>query len=119
MAGLVGSLEQSRFGSDGGNHPCKVALLLSILWEHIPSGPASAILISSVVACAASIAGDPCRDLRRHVLGATPVKLLMQIVGVLAASLVMGPVLNLLNVAYGFAEDGIPSAIACSAPQAA
>src|SRR5690606_35913393 len=72
-------------------------------------GPAAAILVGSVVCCAAAIGGDNVQDLKAgHLLGATPYKQqIMQVLGVLAAAMAMAPVLTLLLEAYGI---GVPTA---------
>ncbi len=120
MAGLVGSSNNPVSGVTVATILVSALLLSIFMGAHSAIGPASAILIGSVVACAASIAGDTMQDLKAgHVLGATPVKQqVMQIVGVLAASLVMGPVLNLLNVAYGFGPKTVSHPQSLAAPQA-
>jgi putative OPT family oligopeptide transporter len=83
-------------------------------------GPAAAILIGATVACAAAIAGDNMQDLKAgRLVGATPYKQqIMQLVGVIAAAMVIAPVLTLLLKAYGI---GIPTAAhpdPLAAPQA-
>ena len=74
------------------------------------AGAAAAVLVGSVVACAAAIAGDNLQDLKAgHLVGATPERQqMMQILGVVAAALVIGPTLNLLFYAYGLG-DRVPS----------
>ncbi len=79
-------------------------------------GPAAAIIIGSVVCCAAAIAGDNMQDLKAgHIVGATPWKQqVMQMVGTGAAAVVIAPVLMLLYKAYGFRgqEGAGPDALA-------
>lgn len=122
MAGLVGS----------SNNPISGVTIATILFASLllyvlmgsdagVEGAAAAILIGAVVCCAAAIAGDNMQDLKAgHILGATPWKQqVMQIIGVVAAALVIAPVLTLLHKAYGFvgastAEHAEPLA----APQA-
>jgi putative OPT family oligopeptide transporter len=84
------------------------------------TGPAAAIIIGSVVCCAAAIAGDNMQDLKAgHILGATPWKQqLMQIVGTVSAAVVMAPILTLLLKAYGFAGHESATDNALAAPQA-
>jgi putative OPT family oligopeptide transporter len=77
-----------------------------------------------VVACAAAIAGDNMQDLKAgQIVGATPVKQqIMQVIGVVAAALVIGPVLSVLFNAYGLADvlprPDMDPAEALRAPQA-
>jgi putative OPT family oligopeptide transporter len=108
MAGLVGS----------SNNPISGVTIATILFASLlllwmtggaEIGPAAAIMIGGVVACAAAIAGDNMQDLKAgFILGATPWKQqLMQGVGVISSVLVMAPILNLLLIAYGI---GVPTA---------
>jgi uncharacterized oligopeptide transporter (OPT) family protein len=83
-------------------------------------GPAAAVIIGAVVCCAAAIAGDVMQDLKcGRLVGTTPWKQqLMEMLGTGAAALIIGPVLILLQNAYGFAgmEGAGPKAL--SSPQA-
>ncbi|MEE8116316.1 MAG: oligopeptide transporter, OPT family, partial [Gemmatimonadales bacterium] len=85
---------------------------------------ATAILVGGVVCCAAAIAGDNMQDLKAgRIVGATPYKQqIMQILGVVAAALVVAPVLQLLYTAYGmgdvFPRAGMDASEALKAPQA-
>jgi len=85
---------------------------------------ATAILVGGVVACAAAIAGDNMQDLKAgQIVGATPYKQqVMQVIGVVAAALVIAPVLSLLFKAYGlgdvFPRAGMDPSEALRAPQA-
>ena len=74
-------------------------------------GAASAILIGSVVCCAAAIGGDNLQDLKTgHIIGATPWKQqIMQIIGTLSASITLGIVLNILHTAYTIGSDNLPA----------
>lgn len=111
MAGLVGS---SNNPISGITIATILFASLMLLWLMGPTGsegsvgPAAAILIGAVVCCAAAIAGDNMQDLKAgYIVGATPWKQqVMQGVGVLAAVLVMAPILNLLLKAYGI---GVPT----------
>ncbi len=115
MAGIVGS----------SNNPISGVTIATILFSSILlfmlidsdsaiKGAASAILIGSVVCCAAAIGGDNLQDLKTgHIIGATPWKQqIMQIVGTLAAAATIGIVLNILHEAYTIGSDNL------SAPQA-
>jgi putative OPT family oligopeptide transporter len=84
------------------------------------SGPATAILIGSVIACAASIAGDNLQDLFcGSLIGSTPLKQqIMQLVGVASASLVLAPIVSLLVDAYGLGAPTAEHPNPLPAPQA-
>jgi uncharacterized oligopeptide transporter (OPT) family protein len=77
-------------------------------------GAAAAILIGAVVCCAAAIAGDNMQDLKSgYILGATPRnQQVMQVLGVVAAALVLPWVLDVLHTAYTLGSDEL------AAPQA-
>lgn len=101
MAGLVGS----------SNNPISGITIVTILSGSLlllglglgpEVGPPAAILIGGVVCCAAAIGGDNMQDLKAgRIVGSTPYRQqVMQIVGVLAAALVMAPILTLLHDAY-------------------
>lgn len=119
MAGLVGS----------SNNPISgvtiatilfASLLLLFLMGRSEVGPAAAILVGAVVCCAAAIGGDNLQDLKAGALvGATPWRQqVMQCVGVLAAVLVMAPILNLLLAAYGIGPPTPEHPNSLNAPQA-
>lgn len=120
MAGLVGSSNNPISGVTIATILSSALLLLVFMGSESPIGPASAILIGSVVCCAAAMAGDNLQDLKAgHLIGATPYKQqIVQGIGVISASLVIAPTLNLLLVAYGI---GLPTAThpnPLTAPQA-
>ena len=120
MAGLVGSSNNPISGVTIATILTSSLLLVALLGTQSLIGPAAAILIGATVACAAAIAGDNMQDLKAgRLVGATPYKQqVMQFVGVIAAALVMAPVLTLLLKAYGI---GIPTAAhpnPLAAPQA-
>ena len=119
MAGLVGS----------SNNPISGVTIATILFASLlllwitggaAIGPAAAIMIGGVVACAAAIAGDNMQDLKAgFILGATPWKQqLMQGVGVISSVLVMAPILNLLLIAYGIGVPTVEHPNPLAAPQA-
>ena len=82
------------------------------------------IIVGAVVCCAAAIAGDTMQDLKAgQIVGATPrYQTWMQLFGVVAAGLILIPVLTLLYEAYGFLgylpRENMDSAQALAAPQA-
>jgi putative OPT family oligopeptide transporter len=124
MAGLVGS----------SNNPVSgvtittivfAAFFLVLLMGHgtdqeAKLGAAAAIIIGAVVCCAAAIAGDNLQDLKTgYIVGATPWKQqVMLAIGTLSAAVVIGPVLVLLQRAYGFAGLAGAGPRALPAPQA-
>ena len=133
MAGLVGSSNNPISGVTIATVLAASLLLLLILGSQVDfsadiskaqSAAAAAIVIGAMVACAAALAGDNLQDLKAgHILGATPYKQqIMQIVGVVAAGLVIAPILSLLFNAYGlggiFPREGMNPDEMLSAPQA-
>jgi len=133
MAGLVGSSNNPISGVTIATILATALILLGLLGTQLEFGAdleragaaaAAAILVGSMVACAAAIAGDNMQDLKAgQLVGATPYKQqIMQIVGVLAAAVVIAPVLSLLFNAYGmggvFPREGMSPDEMLSAPQA-
>ena len=108
MAGLVGSSNNPISGVTIATILFSSLLLLALLGTGSAKGPAAAIFIGAVVACAAAIGGDNMQDLKAgYLVGATPWKQqVMQIVGVVTAAFVLGPVLILIVNAYGI---GVPT----------
>ena len=108
MAGLVGSSNNPISGVTIATILFSALLLLALVGTHSAKGPAAAIFIGAVVACAAAIGGDNMQDLKTgYLVGATPWKQqIMQAVGVLSAAFFLAPVLILIQKAYGI---GIPS----------
>ena len=104
MAGVVGSSNNPISGVTIATVSVSALLLYMLMGPGAVNGPAAAIIIGSVVCCAAAIAGDNMQDLKAgYLVGATPWKQqVMQIVGTLSAALVIAPVLMLLQEAYGF-----------------
>ncbi len=108
MAGLVGSSNNPISGVTIATILTSALMLLAMLGGDSKIGPAAAILIGSVVCCAAAIAGDNMQDLKAgRIVGATPMKQqIMQVVGVAGAAVVAAPILTLLLEAYGI---GVPT----------
>lgn len=85
---------------------------------------AFALFITSLIASIAAISNDNLQDLKTgHIVGATPWRQQVALlIGVLAGSLAIAPVLNLLYEAYGFVgampRAGMDASQALSAPQA-
>ncbi len=133
MAGLVGSSNNPISGVTIATILTISLILLALLGGQIDftvdtakatAAAATAILVGAVVCCAAAIAGDNMQDLKAgRIVGATPVKQqIMQIVGVVAAAIVLAPILQLLFEAYGlgtvFPRDNMDPSEALQAPQA-
>jgi putative OPT family oligopeptide transporter len=120
MAGLVGSSNNPVSGITIATILATSLLLLALMGRGATGGPAAAIMVGAVVCCAAAIGADTMQDLRAgYLLGATPWRQqLGQMLGVLAAVLVMAPVLNLLQNAYGIGVRSPEQPTALLAPQA-
>lgn len=108
MAGVVGSSHNPVSGMTIGTILLASLLVLLMQGAGLTVGAPAALMVGAVVCCAAAIAGDTLQDLKAGaLLGATPAKQqIAQIAGVIAAALVMAPVLELLYQAYGFGADG-------------
>ena len=133
MAGLVGSSNNPISGVTIATILATSLLLLALLGtqlnfevdtERATAAAAAAVIVGAMVACAAAIAGDNMQDLKAgHLVGSTPYKQqIMQIVGVVAAALVIAPILGLLFNAYGlggvFPREGMDPSEMLAAPQA-
>jgi putative OPT family oligopeptide transporter len=133
MAGLVGSSNNPISGVTIATILTISLLLLALLGSQIDfslggqqalTAAATAIIIGAIVCCGAAIAGDNMQDLKAgQIVGATPYKQqIMQIVGVVAAALVISPILELLFQAYGlggvFPRPGMDATEMLNAPQA-
>ncbi len=97
-----------------------IALMLKLWGVPAAIGPHLAITAGAVVCTAAAMAGDSLHDLATGFhLRATPRALeIAVLIGALASSLVMAPVLNLLIGGYGIAGTPTARAGALAAPQA-
>jgi putative OPT family oligopeptide transporter len=120
MAGLVGSSNNPISGVTIATILLTSLLLLLLMGAEQTAGPAAAIMVGAVVCCAAAIGGDNLQDLKAgYLLGATPWRQqFMQAVGVVAAVLVIAPILNLLLTAYGIGPPTAAQPNALLAPQA-
>ncbi len=120
MAGLVGSSNNPVSGITICTILFASLLLLALMGKGAALGPVAAIMIGSVVCCAACIGGDNLQDLKcGHLVGATPWRQqVMLAVGAVSCALVMAPVLNLLLNAYGIGERTALHPTALAAPQA-
>jgi putative OPT family oligopeptide transporter len=126
MAGLIGA-SNSPLSGVGILVVVGAALLLVIAVKPFLPGSAApalvafALFVTSVVFCAATISNDNLQDLKTgQLVDATPWRQQVALlVGVFAGALIIPPILQLLNHAYGFA--GAPNADparALAAPQA-
>lgn len=128
MAGLIGA-SNSPVSGIGILATVAVAGLLAIFWQPALGPGATDALVAfalftvSIVFSIATISNDNLQDLKTgQLVGASPWKQQVAlIVGVIAGSLVIPPVLDLLNRAYGFPGDPNRAAITADplpAPQA-
>jgi putative OPT family oligopeptide transporter len=97
-----------------------VALFLKLAGVSQSVGPQLAILAGAIVCTAAAMAGDSMHDLATgYHVGATPRSLEIGVlVGAIASSFLMAPILNLLIAGYGIAGTATARAGALAAPQA-
>jgi putative OPT family oligopeptide transporter len=127
MAGLIGSSNSPLSGV--GILAAIAASLLAVLALHrlgAEAGPALVaytLLVVAIVFAVATISNDNLQDLKTgELVGATPWRQQVALIfGVLAGAVVIPPVLDLLNQAYGFAGGPTGRAIAgqpLPAPQA-
>ena len=114
MAGLVGSSNNPVSGVTICSCLILSALILAFFGSEDRRGPPTAIMMSCAVACACAISSDNIQDLKSgHILGATPWKQeFIMFVGVFVASIVIAPILELLNTAYVIGSEEL------DAPQA-
>lgn len=120
MAGLVGSSNNPISGVTIATILSSALMLLALMGSGAEKGPAAAIMIGAVVCCAAAIAGDNMQDLKAgNILGSTPFRQqIMQMVGVIAAALVLPLVMQLLLTGYGFGPVTEANPNSLTAPQA-
>ncbi len=120
MAGLVGSSNNPVSGVTIATILFSSLLMLWLVGRGDATAPAAVIMIGAVVCCAAAIGGDNMQDLKAgRMVGSTPYKQqIMQVVGVVSATFVLAPILNVLLSAYGIgpATDEHPDSLL--APQA-
>jgi len=124
MAGLIGA-SNSPVSGVGILAVLGAAVLLALYYGTHPDNAqaltAYALFVTAIVFSIATISNDNLQDLKTgQLVGATPWKQQVALViGVIFGSLVIGPVLDLLNTAFGF--QGTPGAgpNALAAPQAA
>jgi putative OPT family oligopeptide transporter len=75
------------------------------------TGMIATLTVGAVICIIAAMAGDTSQDLKTgYIVGATPIKQQIgEIIGVVAAALVIGWVLTLLNNAWGFGSQELPA----------
>jgi putative OPT family oligopeptide transporter len=120
LAGLVGSSNNPISGVTIATLLFSALVLLVLMGKDAVNGPAAAIIVGSVICCAAAIAGDNMQDLKTgYIVGATPWKQqLINLAGTIAGALVIAPIMTLLQKAYGFAGQPGAGPKALAAPQA-
>ena len=127
MAGLIGS-SNSPLSGVGIIVVITAALLVALVVKPmLPAGASQALVaftlfVTSVVVAAATVANDNLQDLKTgQLVDATPWRQQVALaIGTVAGALVIPPVLDLLQKAYGFAgAPGASATKALAAPQAA
>ena len=126
MAGLIGSSNSPLSGIGILVVVIFALMLVATLSSHLPADAgralvAFALFVTAVVFAVASIANNNLQDLKTgQLVDATPSKQQWALViGVIAGALVIPPVLDLVNHAYGFlGAPGVDPAHALPAPQA-
>lgn len=87
------------------------AVLMVMMGVTGAHGIAAVLGVAGVVCCAAGVAGDMMQDFKvGHILGGTPWKMQIgEIIGVVAAALVLPVLLMVLDQAYGFGSIELPA----------
>ena len=115
MAGLVGSSNNPVSGITICTILFASLLLLALMGKGAAFGPVAAIMIGSVVCCAACIGGDNLQDLKAgYLVGATPWRQqVMLAIGAASCALVMAPVLEpaVEGLWHRRAERGAPESV--------
>ncbi|BDY05013.1 oligopeptide transporter, OPT family [Ferrimonas sp. YFM] len=125
MAGLVGSSNNPISGVTIATVITSALILVNIVGKEGPGamlGPIAVIYLAALICSAAAIAGDNMQDLKcGHLVGATPWRQqLFQVVGVVAAALVIPLILSVLDAGYGIGRplEGGSEDRVLAAPQA-
>ena len=86
-------------------------LILKLTGTSAYEGMTGAIAIGSIICIIASVAGDTSQDLKTgYILGATPKRQQIgELIGVTASSLIIGLVLYLMNMAWGYGSAELPA----------
>lgn len=126
MAGLVGSSNNPISGVTIATVIVSALILLQLMGNEgmaATLGPIAVIYLAGLICSAAAIAGDNMQDLKcGHVLGSTPWRQqVFQVVGVVAAAMVIPFILGVLDAGYGIGRPSPvnPEATPLAAPQAA
>jgi putative OPT family oligopeptide transporter len=127
MAGLVGSSNNPISGVTIATVIVSALILLQLMGNEglaATLGPIAVIYLAGLICSAAAIAGDNMQDLKcGHVVGATPWRQqVFQVIGVVAAAVVIPLILQLLDNQYGIGRpspnpNAIPNSV-LAAPQA-
>ncbi len=125
MAGLVGSSNNPISGVTIATVIVSALILVQIMGKQGVAavlGPIAVIYLAGLICSAAAIAGDNMQDLKcGHVVGSTPWRQqVFQVVGVIAAALVIPFVLQVLDAGYGIGRPSPinPNVQPLAAPQA-
>ena len=126
MAGLIGASNSPVSGIGILSVVAAALMLVGLFGRDNPTGTtealvAYALIVTGIVFGVATISNDNLQDLKTgQLIGATPWKQQVALViGVVFGSLVVPPVLDLLNTAFGFAGTPGAGPNALPAPQAA
>eukprot|EP01080_Neovahlkampfia_damariscottae_P004730 gene4730-8313_t len=120
MAGVVGSSNNPISGISLATVLTSSILLLLIFGKEFSFGAAGALFICSVITVASALSSDNMQDLKSGFLvGSTPYKQqISQILGIIIPSFVIGPIIMLLNTAYGIGAPSSENPNPLPAPQA-
>jgi putative OPT family oligopeptide transporter len=126
MAGLIGASNSPVSGIGILAVVAASLMLVGLFGRHAPAGTtqaliAYALIVTGIVFGVATISNDNLQDLKTgQLVGATPWRQQVAlIIGVVFGSLVVPPVLDLLNTAFGFSGAANAGPNALPAPQAA
>jgi putative OPT family oligopeptide transporter len=110
IVGLVGVTSNPTSGMTIATLLATAGIFLAIGWTDA-IGKATALTVGSVVAIAASIAGDTSQDLKTgYLLGATPHRQQRgEMIGVLASAVFIAATVLLIGKAWGFGTEAIPA----------
>jgi len=110
LVGLIGSSNNPISGLTLSALLISALLMVAIGLTDI-RGVAAVLGVAGIVCCACGIAGDMMQDLKvGHILGGTPWRMEVgEIIGVIAAALVLAPVLGLLDRVYVIGSAQLPA----------
>ena len=110
LVGLIGSSNNPISGLTLSALLISALLMVAIGLTDI-RGVAAVLGVAGIVCCACGIAGDMMQDLKvGHILGGTPWRMeIGEIIGVIAAALVLAPVLGLLDRVYVIGSAELPA----------